>query len=122
MGTYEVSLEDCRIPAANLLGEIGKGFAPMQTRLTRRRLEMAAWSIGIARRAVDMLIEQANQRTLFGTKLADKQAIQWWIADLDQDSRHTINGLGLCMEAGPRHGRKNRSKYAQVFCNGNGYR
>lgn len=80
--TYEVALEDCRIPAANLLGEIGKGFEPMQTRLTRRRLEMAAWSIGIARRALEMLIEQANQRTLFGTKLADKQAIQWWIADL----------------------------------------
>jgi len=80
--TYEVVLDNCRIPAANLLGEIGKGFAPMQTRLTRRRLEMAAWSIGIARRALEMMIEQANQRTLFGTKLADKQAIQWWIADL----------------------------------------
>merc|ERR1719382_806834 len=80
--TYEVVLEDCKIPAANLLGEIGKGFAPMQTRLTRRRLEMAAWSIGMARRALDMLIEQANQRTLFGTKLADKQAIQWWVADI----------------------------------------
>lgn len=80
--TYEVSLEDCRIPAGNLLGEVGKGFEPMQTRLTRRRLEMAAWSIGIARRAVEMLIEQANQRTLFGSKLADKQSIQWWVADL----------------------------------------
>jgi len=80
--TWEVVLEDCVIPAANLLGEVGKGFAPMQTRLTRRRLEMAAWSIGIARRALEMMIEQANQRTLFGTKLADKQAIQWWIADL----------------------------------------
>jgi acyl-CoA dehydrogenase len=80
--TYELVLEDCVVPAANLLGNIGEGFAPMQTRLTRRRLEMAAWSIGIARRALEMLIEQANQRTLFGTKLADKQAIQWWIADI----------------------------------------
>lgn len=80
--TYELVLEDCRIPAANLLGELGKGFEPMQTRLTRRRLEMAAWSIGMARRALDMLIQQANQRSLFGSKLADKQAIQWWVADL----------------------------------------
>merc|ERR1719382_574371 len=80
--TYELSLEDCKIPAANLLGEVGKGFAPMQTRLTRRRLEMAAWSIGMARRALEMLVEQANQRTLFGSKLADKQAIQWWVADI----------------------------------------
>lgn len=80
--TYEICLEDCKIPEANLLGKLGEGFAPMQTRLTRRRLEMAAWSIGMARRALDMLIEQANQRTLFGSKLADKQAIQWWIADI----------------------------------------
>eukprot|EP00405_Crypthecodinium_cohnii_P009695 CAMPEP_0206434022 /NCGR_PEP_ID=MMETSP0324_2-20121206/8878_1 /ASSEMBLY_ACC=CAM_ASM_000836 /TAXON_ID=2866 /ORGANISM="Crypthecodinium cohnii, Strain Seligo" /LENGTH=437 /DNA_ID=CAMNT_0053900393 /DNA_START=73 /DNA_END=1383 /DNA_ORIENTATION=+ len=80
--TFEVAFEDCRIPAKNLMGEIGKGFAPMQTRLTRRRLEMAAWSIGMARRAVELLVEQANQRVLFGSKLADKQAIQWWVADL----------------------------------------
>lgn len=80
--TYELVLEDCRIPAANLLGQVGHGFAPMQTRLTRRRLEMAAWSIGMARRALEMLIQQANQRHLFGSKLADKQAIQWWIADI----------------------------------------
>lgn len=80
--TWEIVLQDCRIPAANLLGEIGKGFAPMQTRLTRRRLEMAAWSIGMSKRALSMLIEQANQRTLFGSKLADKQTIQWWVADI----------------------------------------
>lgn len=80
--TYELCFEDCKVPDANLLGKIGEGFAPMQTRLTRRRLEMAAWSIGMARRALDMLIEQANQRTLFGSKLADKQAIQWWVADI----------------------------------------
>jgi len=80
--TYELVLEDCKVPAANLLGEVGKGFAPMQTRLTRRRLEMAAWSIGISRRALEMMVQQANQRVLFGSKLADKQAIQWWVADL----------------------------------------
>jgi len=80
--TYELVLEDCKVPDANLLGKVGEGFAPMQTRLTRRRLEMAAWSIGMARRAMDMMIQQANQRVLFGSKLADKQAIQWWVAEL----------------------------------------
>jgi acyl-CoA dehydrogenase len=79
--TYELVLEDCRISDANKLGEVGKGFEPMQTRLTRRRLEMAAWSIGIAKRALQMTIEQANQREAFGSKLRDKQAIQWWVAD-----------------------------------------
>jgi len=80
--TYELVLEDCKVPDANLLGKIGQGFAPMQTRLTRRRLEMAAWSIGMARRALGMLIEQANQRSTFGSKLADKQSMQWWVADI----------------------------------------
>ena len=42
---------------------------------------MAAWSIGIAKRALQMTIEQANQRELFGSKLRDKQAVQWWIAN-----------------------------------------
>jgi len=80
--TYELLLENCKIPADNLLGEIGKGFAPMQTRLTRRRLEMAAWSIGMARRALQMMVEQANQRVLFGSKLADKQSLQWNVANI----------------------------------------
>ncbi|CAH1387504.1 Acyl-CoA dehydrogenase [Candidatus Nitrotoga sp. M5] len=79
--TYEVIFENCRIPEKQLLGEIGAGFAPMQLRLTVRRLQMGAWCIGMSRRALDMMIEQAKQRTTFGTKLADRQAIQWWIAD-----------------------------------------
>ncbi len=79
--TYEVIFDDCRIPAGKLLGELGNGFAPMQLRLTVRRLEMGAWSIGIARRALDMLMRHATQRVTFGQKLADRQAIQWWIAD-----------------------------------------
>merc|ERR1711865_209968 len=80
--TYELVLENCKVPHANLLGEIGKGFAPMQTRLTRRRLEMAAWSIGMAKRALQMMVEQANQRVLFGSKLADKQSLQWNVANI----------------------------------------
>ncbi len=79
--TYEVVFEDCRLPASQVLGEIGAGFAPMQLRLTVRRLEMGATCVGIARRALDLMIEQANQRSTFGAKLADRQAVQWWIAD-----------------------------------------
>jgi acyl-CoA dehydrogenase len=79
--TYEVALEDCRVPAENLLGVEGQGFAPMQLRLGTRRLQMAAWCIGIAQRALDMLIEFAPTRVTFGSPLSDRQAIQWWIAD-----------------------------------------
>jgi acyl-CoA dehydrogenase len=80
--TYEIVFEDCRIPHDSVLGEVGKGYAPMQLRLRTRRLEMGSTCIGIARRALDMLCEHAKQRETFGVKLADRQAIQWWIADV----------------------------------------
>ncbi|MCK8786674.1 acyl-CoA dehydrogenase [Roseomonas sp. NAR14] len=79
--TYELVFEDCRIPGRNLLGEVGKGYAPMQLRLNVRRLQVGARCVGIARRAVSMMRDYANQRVTFGVKLADRQAIQWWIAD-----------------------------------------
>ncbi|HEY9452992.1 MAG TPA: acyl-CoA dehydrogenase family protein [Bradyrhizobium sp.] len=80
--TYEIVFEDCRIPADSVLGEIGKGYAPMQLRLRTRRLEMGSTCIGIARRACDMLCEHARQRETFGVRLAERQAIQWWVADI----------------------------------------
>jgi acyl-CoA dehydrogenase len=79
--TYEVALENCRVPAGNLLGIEGQGFAPMQVRLSTRRLQMASWSIGMATRALEMMLEYAPQRVVFGEPLANRQAIQWWIAD-----------------------------------------
>jgi acyl-CoA dehydrogenase len=48
--TYEVALEDCRVEGWKLLGTEGSGFAPMQIRLGTRRLQMAAWSVGMAQR------------------------------------------------------------------------
>ena len=79
--TYEVIFEDCRLPAAQVLGQVGQGFGPMQVRLTVRRLEIAGWSIGLAQRALEMMIEYAKQRVTFGQPLAERQAVQWWIAD-----------------------------------------
>jgi acyl-CoA dehydrogenase len=79
--TYEVALENCRVPAGNLLGTEGQGFAPMQIRLSTRRLQMASWSIGMAMRALEMMLEYAPQRVTFGEPLANRQAIQWWISD-----------------------------------------
>ena len=80
--TYEIVFEDCRIPAGALLGTIGQGYEPMQLRLRTRRLEMGANAIGMAQRALDMLVEHANQRVTFGVPLADRQAIQWWVSDI----------------------------------------
>lgn len=79
--TYEVALDDCRVEGWKLLGQEGAGFAPMQIRLGTRRIEMAAWSIGMAQRALDMMVDYAPQRTTFGAPLSERQAIQWWVAD-----------------------------------------
>ena len=79
--TAEVTFDDCRIPAGQLLGVEGQGFAPMQERLGARRVQMAAWCVGRAQRALDMMVEYAPQRKTFGAYLSDRQAIQWWIAD-----------------------------------------
>ncbi|MEK7876044.1 MAG: acyl-CoA dehydrogenase family protein [Pseudomonadota bacterium] len=79
--TYEVVFEDCRLHEEQVLGKVGDGFGPMQLRLTVRRLEMGAWCVGMARRALDMMTAHAKLRVTFGAPLADRQAIQWWIAD-----------------------------------------
>ena len=79
--TYEITLDDCRVPGWKLLGEEGAGFAPMQLRLGTRRIEMASWSIGMATRALDMLVDYAPQRTTFGARLSERQTIQNWVAD-----------------------------------------
>ena len=79
--TYEIALDDCRVEGWKLLGQEGQGFAPMQVRLGTRRVEMAAWSIGMAQRALEMICEFAPQRVTFGQPLSERQAIQWWVAD-----------------------------------------
>jgi acyl-CoA dehydrogenase len=79
--TYEIALEDCRLHAESLLGREGGGFAPMQLRLSTRRLQMAAWCVGIAERALEIMCEHARQRVTFGVPLSERQAVQWWIAD-----------------------------------------
>jgi alkylation response protein AidB-like acyl-CoA dehydrogenase len=79
--TYEVALEDCRVLESKLLGKEGQGFAPMQVRLSMRRLEMSCVCIGMAQRALDMMCEYAPQRVTFGAPLAERQTIQWWVTD-----------------------------------------
>jgi acyl-CoA dehydrogenase len=79
--TYEVVFDDCRVADSQVLGEIGQGFAPMQHRLTVRRLEMGAWSIGLAERALEMMVGHVKSRVTFGQPLAERQTVQWWIAD-----------------------------------------
>ena len=79
--TYEITLDDVRVPGWKLLGAEGQGFAPMQLRLGTRRIEMASWSIGMASRALDLMVAHVTQRTTFGQRLADRGVVQGWVAD-----------------------------------------
>jgi acyl-CoA dehydrogenase len=76
-----VHYDDVRIPAANLLGREGEGFAVAQTRLGGGRVHHAMRTVGICQRAFDMMCERVLSRTTKGSLLADKQYIQGYVAD-----------------------------------------
>jgi acyl-CoA dehydrogenase len=83
----ELSFVDCRIPAENLLGEEGRGFDLAQEWLVHGRVPYAAATLGIASAALEIAIEHARTRETFGSRLADKQAVQWMIADSEIEIR-----------------------------------
>jgi acyl-CoA dehydrogenase len=77
----ELVFDNCEIPLENQLGEEGQGFKLAEHWLTKGRIPYAAGCIGIAVAALKLAIEYTKQRVTFKTPLADKQAIQWMIAD-----------------------------------------
>lgn len=82
---YAVFFDNVELSDDQVLGEVGHGFAPMQNRLGVRRMEIACRALGYARRCMDLMIEQANQRKTFGALLAERQQVQWWLADSWQE-------------------------------------
>ena len=80
LGHGEVQFTDVRVPAANMLGEEGDGFAIAQGRLGPGRMHYAMRAIGIAERAMDMMVRRARNRIAFGGPLADRGVVREWIA------------------------------------------
>ena len=78
----ELILEDCRIPAENLLGEEGKGFRVALSVLDSGRIGIAALAIGIARAALEASIAYTKERKQFGQPIADFQVTQFKLADI----------------------------------------
>ena len=81
----ELQFEDMRIPHANILGEVNKGFAIASHRLTRQRIPYAAGCLGVAIKAQEMALEYVPQRETFGAPLSSRQAIQWMLVDNEID-------------------------------------
>jgi acyl-CoA dehydrogenase len=81
MGHAEVEIRDLVVPASNVLGGIGDGFAMGQHRLGYGRLRHGMWSVAKAQTALDMAAARALERETFGKALAERQGIQWMLAD-----------------------------------------
>jgi short-chain 2-methylacyl-CoA dehydrogenase len=80
--TRELSFTDCRVPAENLLGERGRGYAQFLQILDAGRIAIAALATGLAQGCVDECVRYARQREAFGQRLEAHQAIQFAIADM----------------------------------------
>ena len=79
---YNVIYENCRVPAANILGEKGKGLEVAFGMLHLSRVSIAFCCVGLAQRMLDLAIDYAKQRTTFGKLLSKRQAIQNNIAQM----------------------------------------
>jgi len=80
--TSELVFDGLRVPESNLLGERSEGFKVAMATLDGGRIGIAAQSLGIAQRALDLAVEHAKNRVAFGKPISRFQAIQWKIADM----------------------------------------
>ncbi|MGP3950258.1 acyl-CoA dehydrogenase family protein [Streptomyces sp. 7N604] len=81
--TRELSFSDCRVPAANLLGEKGRGYAQFLRILDEGRIAISALATGLAQGCVDESVAYAKTRQAFGRPIGDNQAIQFKLADME---------------------------------------
>ena len=79
--THMLTFEGVRVPADNLLGEEGNGFSMTMQTLDSGRISIGALSVGLAQGAFEEMVRYAQERKAFGEPIANKQAIQWMIAD-----------------------------------------
>jgi alkylation response protein AidB-like acyl-CoA dehydrogenase len=81
--THELSFDGCRVPAANLLGERGRGYAQFLRTLDEGRVAIAALSTGLAQGCVDESLAYVRDRSAFGGPIGRFQALQFKIADME---------------------------------------
>jgi len=95
----ELSFTDMRVPGANLLGEVGGGFALANAALVRTRIPYSAGCVGVAMKAHAMALDYVKQREVFGKTLAEHEGIQWMLVDSEIEIR---NATFLILHAASR--------------------
>lgn len=115
--TVQLVLDGCRVPAANLLGELDRGYAIALANLDAGRIGIAAQACGIAAAALDEGARYAKDRSAFGKPIAEQQAIQFALADsaVDVDTARLLTmRAATAKDAGsPRTARE--SSMAKLF-------
>ncbi|MDJ0802667.1 MAG: acyl-CoA dehydrogenase [Desulfobacterales bacterium] len=114
--TTDLIFDNCRVPAANLLGEEGQGFKIAMTALDGGRIGIAAQSIGVAQAALDASVKYAKQREQFGQKISKFQGLRWMIADMATELE-AARQLALSAAAMKDRGEKftQRASMAKLF-------
>ncbi|QEC50756.1 acyl-CoA dehydrogenase [Baekduia soli] len=87
LSPVEMFFDNVKVPVENLLGEEGRGFELAESWLVHGRVPYAAGTIGVAQAALQMAIDYSKERSTFGKRLAQRQAIQWMLADSDIELR-----------------------------------
>ena len=101
--TRQVQLDECHVPAANLLGEEGRGFAYAMQGLDGGRLNIAACSLGAAQNALDRTLAYMKERTAFGSPLSGFQALQFRLAEMEielQSARTFLRQAAWMLDTG----------------------
>jgi butyryl-CoA dehydrogenase len=80
--THGLTLDDCRVPAENLLGTRGKGFHQFLAVLDDGRIAISALAVGLAQACLDVSVRYAQERTTFGTPIGAKQGVAFQLSDL----------------------------------------
>ena len=102
----QLTLDNCRVPAGNLLGQEGEGFKIALAALDGGRIGIAAQAVGIARAALEASLAYSKQRVQFGKPIAANQAIQFMLADMATEidaARLLALNAALLKDQGLRH-------------------